>query len=278
TGAACRAAPPRLPDIRRQLPALAVPPRLVHPERLGPTRARQPVEARLGNRDGGPAGGLLQPELHQGGRLSRVVHLRVDRIRVPAIGEVALGFDPLDQDLQRDMLIAREGEPPPHSRAGGEWTVKDEAEPGAELGGVRNGPPDAGTLGGYLETLLDPVSGLWLVGLGGHGRCCSCQSVAGSGNAQPLRCALYHRPQQCATVWLRDGRGAELSSAPTTILAVFAALAVNAQPLRALRALRLPLQHAEEAVPPERVVADVRGAGKAGVHKDQPGTGAVRLQ
>src|SRR5690606_13065576 len=99
TGAACRAAPPRLPDIRRQLPALAVPPRLVHPERLGPARARQPVEARLGNRDGGPAGGLLQPELHQGGRLSRVVHLRVDRIRVPAIGEVALGFDPLDQDL-----------------------------------------------------------------------------------------------------------------------------------------------------------------------------------
>src|SRR5262245_9376133 len=79
TGAACRPAPPRLADIVRQLLALAVPARFVHPERFGPARAGKLVEARFDDRDRGATRGLFQAELDQGGRLLRVVDLGIDR-------------------------------------------------------------------------------------------------------------------------------------------------------------------------------------------------------
>src|SRR5262245_25871376 len=83
TGAAWRAAPPRLADIVRQLLALAIPARFVHPERLGPARAGKLVKARFDDRDRGANRGLFQPELDQSGRLLRVVDLGIDRARVP---------------------------------------------------------------------------------------------------------------------------------------------------------------------------------------------------
>src|SRR5688500_11996394 len=98
TGAASGALA-RLADMRRELLRLAFPAPLVHPDRLGPPRRRQLVEAGFRDRDHGAAWRLLQPELDESHRLGRVVDRGIDGTRVPAVREVALGLDLLDQDL-----------------------------------------------------------------------------------------------------------------------------------------------------------------------------------
>src|SRR5580765_1668565 len=187
TGAAWRAAPPRLPDITRQLLGLASPSRLVHPERFSPSRAGEPVEAGLSDRHRGTTRRLFQPEFDQGGRLRRVIDLGIHRVGMPAVGEVALGFDPLDLHLQRDVLISRDGESAENGGACGERAVQLHTEPGAELVCFRDRSPDPGALGTYLETLLDPVGRLGLVGGGGH-KSLSLLSIGCGGS---LTCNIY---------------------------------------------------------------------------------------
>src|SRR5690606_2926667 len=79
TGAAWGAAMARLRDMIRDVPGLAGPARIVHPECLRPPRGRQPVEARLGDRDRGAVRRLFQPELDQGGWLCLVIDRGIHR-------------------------------------------------------------------------------------------------------------------------------------------------------------------------------------------------------
>src|SRR4029453_984783 len=203
TGAAWRAAPPLLADITRQLLGLAGPPRLVHPERFSPSRAGGPVEARLSDRYCGTTRGLFETEFHQGGRLRRVSHLGIHRVGMPAVREVALGFDPLDLHLQRDVLISRNGESSENGGTCGEGAVQFHAEPGAELVRIGDRPPDPRALGTFLETLLNPVGGLGLVSGGGHKSLLLLSIGCDGSNVQQLRCILYGRFGECATGVLR---------------------------------------------------------------------------
>ncbi len=86
----------------------------------------------------------LQPELNQRRRLDRVVDVGIHGTGMPAIGEVALGLDLLDQDLQGDVLVAWDGEPAENGGTRGKGAVELHPEPGAELLGVGDGPPDTG--------------------------------------------------------------------------------------------------------------------------------------
>jgi hypothetical protein len=107
-------------------------------------------------------------EFDQRGGLGRVVDFGVDRVRVPAIGEVAFGLDLFDLQLQRQVVVARDGEPAPDGRAGGKGALELYAELGAEFGRGRDGAPHAGARGVKLDALFDAVGSLLLIGLGRH--------------------------------------------------------------------------------------------------------------
>jgi len=72
-------------------------------------------------------------EFDQRGGLGRVVDLGIDGVRVPAVGEVALGLDPLDLDVQGQVVVVGDGEPAADGRTRGEGAVELDAEPGAEF-------------------------------------------------------------------------------------------------------------------------------------------------
>src|SRR5207245_11794071 len=82
-------------------------------------------------------------ELDQRRGLGRVVHGGVDGVGVPAIREVPLRVDALDQHFQRHMLVARYGEPAPDRPALGKRALEFYTEPGAKLFGVREGAAHA---------------------------------------------------------------------------------------------------------------------------------------
>src|SRR5205823_4048935 len=108
TGAASaslRTATLRPRDIARDVLGLLGPPLLVHAERLTAARERNAVEPRLDDGELGRAVLLFQAEFDERRGLGRIVDLRINRVRVPAKGEVALGVDPLDQHLQRQVLV-----------------------------------------------------------------------------------------------------------------------------------------------------------------------------
>src|SRR5687768_1385171 len=111
TGAASGALA-RLADMRRELLRLARPASLIHPECFRSARRRQLVEAGLDDRDDRAARRLLQLELDERHRLGAVVDRGIDRARVPAVREVALGLDLVDHDLNGDMRVARAREAP----------------------------------------------------------------------------------------------------------------------------------------------------------------------
>src|SRR5438309_6204305 len=69
-------------------------------------------------------------EFNHRGRLVRVVDCRVDRIRVPAVGEQALRIHSLDKHLQLDVLIAGRRDMTFDSLARSEGAVELHFEPG----------------------------------------------------------------------------------------------------------------------------------------------------
>src|SRR6185503_2267218 len=70
-------------DMLRDVSHLCAPAAVVHAERLSPTVARNPIEARLDDAQQGPCRSLLQRELNERRWFGRVVHLRIGRIGVP---------------------------------------------------------------------------------------------------------------------------------------------------------------------------------------------------
>src|SRR5207245_8694262 len=117
----------------RELLDLAVPPVGVHAERFGATRERDAIKPGLDDRERGAAVCVLEMELDQRRGLGRVVHGRVDGVGVPAIREVALRVDALDQHFQRHMLVARYAEPAPDRPALGKRAFELYPEPGSKL-------------------------------------------------------------------------------------------------------------------------------------------------
>src|SRR4051794_20296602 len=66
---------------------LTGPAAFVHAERFVAPVRRQLVEARLGDGEQRAFLRLVEPELDERHRLLRVVDLRIDRVRMPAVGE-----------------------------------------------------------------------------------------------------------------------------------------------------------------------------------------------
>ena len=77
---------------------LMFPATFVRGERLGASLEGDAIEAGLGDREGGASFDLLQLEHDESGGLLRVVDARLDRERVPAKGEDAVGLDAVDRD------------------------------------------------------------------------------------------------------------------------------------------------------------------------------------
>src|SRR6266516_4147468 len=159
-------------DILRELLDLPGPPVVVHAECFGATRERDTIKPGLDNRERGAAVRILERELDQRRGLGRVVHGGVDGVGVPAIREVPLGVDALDQQFQRHVLVARYAEPAPDRLARGKRALELDPEPGSELLCVREGAPHARTWGAEYDPFFDPIGahrvlGRW--GLDCHG-------------------------------------------------------------------------------------------------------------
>src|SRR5262249_13685743 len=107
TGAASRnvSAALRAGDMAFDVAQLLRPPVFVHAERLTAAVHGNPVESGLD--DGQPRAVIVfvQPELDERRRLVRIVLRRIDRIRVPSPGDVALGLNPLDEDVHRQVFV-----------------------------------------------------------------------------------------------------------------------------------------------------------------------------
>src|SRR6266550_4298192 len=163
-GGSCSAAALRLLDILRELLDLPRPAVVVHAERLGATGERDAIEPGLDNRERGAAVCVLELELDQRRGLGRVVHGGVDGVGVPAIREVPLRIDALDQQFQRHMLVARYAEPAPDRLALGKRALEFDPEPGAKLCRVREGAPYACAGGSEHDLFFDPIGALRVVG------------------------------------------------------------------------------------------------------------------
>src|SRR3979411_1106116 len=88
---------------------LLSPAAVIHTERSRAAGRGRFVRPALGEQKQSSAGGPLQPELDQRGWLLRVVHLRIDAVRVPGEAEETLGLDLLYDRLPADMRVARGG-------------------------------------------------------------------------------------------------------------------------------------------------------------------------
>src|SRR6266550_31334 len=171
-GGGSSAAALRLLDILSELLDLPGPPVVVHAECFGATRERDTIKPGLDNRERGAAVRILERELDQGRGLGRVVHGGIHGVGVPAIREVALRVDALDQQFQRHMLVARYAEPTPDRLALGKRALEFYPEPRAKLCRVREGAPHAGAWGAEYDAFFDPIGahrilGRW--GLDCHG-------------------------------------------------------------------------------------------------------------
>src|ERR1700694_6026105 len=122
---------------------LLSPAAVIHTERFRTAGGGHFVEARLGEQQHSPGGGLLQPELDQRGCLLRVVHLRIDAVRMPGEAEEPLGLDLLHHGLPADMLVAGDGDLALRGLACYERTLQSHAEPLAELTMVGERAPHA---------------------------------------------------------------------------------------------------------------------------------------
>src|SRR2546427_12251296 len=166
SGGGCSAAALRLLDILREVLDLPVPAVVVHAGRFGAARERDAIEPGLDDRERGATRGFLESELDQRGGLGRVVDGGVDGVGVPAIREVALGVDALDQHFQCHVLIAGYGHPALDRLALGKGALELDAEPGAKLCRVREGAPHARAGGAEHDPFFDAigahcVAGYW---------------------------------------------------------------------------------------------------------------------
>src|SRR6266550_3899502 len=170
-GGGCSAAALRLLDILREMLDLASPPVVVHAERFGATGERDAIEPGLDDGERGAARGVLESKLDQRGGLGRVVDGGVDGVGVPAIREVPLRVDALDQQFQCHVLVARYGHPALDRPALGEGALELDAEPGAELCRVSQGAPHAGAGGAEHDAFFDAIGarGVGRLGCDSHG-------------------------------------------------------------------------------------------------------------
>src|SRR5258708_848981 len=74
-------------DIVLDVLHLLCPATVIHAESLEAAIAGDLVEAGLCQQEQGAAGGLLQPEFDERGRLFRVIYFRIDAIRMPGEGK-----------------------------------------------------------------------------------------------------------------------------------------------------------------------------------------------
>src|SRR5437879_7580906 len=219
-GGSCSATALRLGDIPREVLDFAVPPVVVHAERFGATRERDAIKPGLDNGECGAALRLLERELDQRRGLGRVVDGRVDGVGVPAIREVPLRVDALDQHFQRHMLVARYGHPAADRLALRKRALEFDPEPGAELVRVREGAPHPGAGGAEHDPFFDPGGAHRVVGC--FGLDCHRLIPPPPGkwslfDMQHLCCVLYRPARLHATPRLRflglllpaTGRGAD---------------------------------------------------------------------
>src|SRR6267378_5635456 len=122
-----------LRDMALDVLHLLSPATVIHTERFRTALRGHLVKAGLGEQQHGPGRGLLQPELDQRGGLLRVVHLRIDAVRMPGEAEEPLGLDLLHHGLPADMLVAGVGDLALRQLARYERTLQFHAEPLAEL-------------------------------------------------------------------------------------------------------------------------------------------------
>ena len=101
---------------------------------------------------------VLQRERHERRLFLRVVHGRIDGIRMPAVREQVRRFDALDDHIEIDVLVAGIGDLPAGALPGREvLALQVRAEPGAEFLGVRESAPDARARGIDDDGAFDAV-------------------------------------------------------------------------------------------------------------------------
>src|SRR3982074_1260300 len=132
-----------LRDMALDVLHLLSPAAVIHTERFRAAVRGHFVEAGLGEQQQSSAGGPLQPELDQRGWLLRVVHLRIDAVRMPGEAEETLGLDRLYDRLPADMLVAGVGDLALRELTGYEGTLEFYPEPLAELTMVGERAPHA---------------------------------------------------------------------------------------------------------------------------------------
>src|SRR5262249_29296409 len=76
---------------------------------------------------------------------------------MPAPRNVALGLDPLDHELHRQMLVAGVRDLPAHGRALRQRTAEPDPEPRPELVSIGDGPPDPRARRPQHDSLLDLI-------------------------------------------------------------------------------------------------------------------------
>src|SRR5258706_6778954 len=184
SGAACARWP--LPALRRDILGdmceLLGPALLVHAEGDDPPRRRKAIEAGLDHRELRAVCHVGEVEFDEGHRLGGIVHAGLTGIGGPAVGEQVLGLNPLDHDLQGQVLVAEAGEAAHEARARRERALQGHTEPGAELVRLGEGAPDARAWRAQGDGLLDAVR--WSV-------------AAFCAHTQPPRCILPCVANKC---------------------------------------------------------------------------------
>jgi hypothetical protein len=111
------------------------------------------------------AGRVFEREGHEGGFLLRVIGLRIDGIRMPAVSEDVFGLHAFHVHVEENMLVALVRDGPAGALAGRELLpAKVAAEPFAELLGSGQRLPHPRARRVDLHRSFDAVGGL--------GRCC----------------------------------------------------------------------------------------------------------
>ena len=126
-------------------------------ERLGAARERNAVESRFGDGQQRAAGRFLETELDERGRLLRVVRLRIDGVRMPAVRKVVLGLDPFDDHLERQVLVAGIRDLTARRCALRKRRGQLDSEPFAELRGVGERAPHPRAGCAQNDLLLDAI-------------------------------------------------------------------------------------------------------------------------
>src|SRR5262249_43910033 len=109
-----------LRDIARELLGLRGPPLVVLPERFGTAVQRDSIQPRLDDRQRRSFLRVVKTELDQRRGFARVIDLGVECVRMPAVGEVMLRVDPLDEQIHGQVIVVWDRELAADRCAGGE--------------------------------------------------------------------------------------------------------------------------------------------------------------